>query len=145
MVMHVILISFPFLIRHIFSPAVIRLSTGRKMRSFEGRGKTMLANLLIFLLTEYIQLFQTWKWSDCVEVNRRESGSNFMFVCEKGCTSTAPSKGGYIFKRTITLEIGDTPPQNWPFCSWKLLRCQTTAYSCREKLLKCVHRSDYSK
>ena len=52
-----------------------------------------------------------------IEVNRRESGSNFTFVCEKGCTSTAPSKWRSIFKGTISLEIRDTPPQNWPFCN----------------------------
>ena len=76
------------------------------MRAFGGRGKTKnrnksrfstLANLLIFLLTEYIQLFLVLKWSDFVEFNRREGGSNFTFVCEKGCPSTALSNWGSIF------------------------------------------------
>ena len=65
------------------------------MCAFGGMGKTQnrnksrfstSADLLIFLSTEYTQLF-----SHCAEVNRKECGSNFMFVCEKGCTSTAAS------------------------------------------------------
>ena len=116
------LISIPFFFHHNFSLAVIRLSTGRKLRAFGGMGKTqnrnksrfsISANLLIFLWTEYIQLFHVWKWSDCVEVNRRESGSNFMFVCEKGCTSTAPSNWGFIFRRTHIHKTGHSVVENY--------------------------------
>ena len=36
--------------------------------------------------------------SDCVAVNRRESGSNFTFVCEKGCTPRLPPNEGPFLK-----------------------------------------------
>ena len=136
--MIVSLISIPLFYHQRFSLAVMRFFLrGGKMRAFAEMGKTKIrsksrfsisANLLIFLLTKYIHLFHVWKWSDCVRVYSRESGSNLMFVCEKECTSTTSSNWGYVFKKAVSLEIWNTHPWNWPFCRRKLLKCQKTAY-----------------
>ena len=98
-----------------------------------------------FLLTEYIQLFRVWKWGDCVEVNRTESDSNFMFVCEKGYTSTVPSnwdpslKGPYLWRYgTHIHKISHSLVENHS-------SVRKRPIVAKNKMWKCVNRSDYSK
>ena len=72
--MHVNLISVPFFYHHIFSPAVIRLSTGRKLRAFGGMGKTQNRNKSRFSISANLLIFFY--------------GQNIFscFVCENGVT-----------------------------------------------------------
>ena len=162
------LISSKFFCHHICSLAVIRLSAGRKNTRFcfcffvcfvclfvfffffgGGRGKTKTKNRKksgfrprqMFWYFYSRNIFILFKCENEGTMLRLE-----LYVClSKTMHLYGSPYSVSIFKRAISLEIWDSHQKNWPFCSWKLLMCQKTAYCYREKMLEGVNRSECTK